>query len=356
MNLPYSSNLDISKLAGVFNNTSATYKYFWLISLLEACEQGSTVISKKELFARMLCNAWYTVNYFHVSFGTQDLIQQAIQIISELEKVPVNVRKENLLLLLLNTDNATTQNLLKHFDKNVPHWFLTPWILRDRGENDSEYKNKIYTQSCDFSRQALYALHSDRIEINPAWTLYLKDNARILKDYCYWNLSLFLQVRNPNVPNIPGKLIKPPLRASLVKQRKQFWDITLDELSGIDCIFTNTKLTKDKYALDHFVPHAFVSHDLIWNLVPIETTFNAIKSDKLPIIEKHFDGFYNIQKLAFEIVTHQNPKSKLAEEYLFLFSPVGDTVNFEYNKFKDIISPLVTIAANNGFQYLNLPN
>ena len=32
------------------------------------------------------------------------------------------------------------------------------------------------------------------------------------------------------------------------------------------------------FALDHFIPHAFVSHDLIWNLLPIEKRFNSIKS------------------------------------------------------------------------------
>jgi len=352
MNLPHSSNFDVSKLAGVFNNTSATYKYYWFISIIEACEVGRTEIPKKELFGRMLCNAWYTVNYFHVSFGTQDLIQSAIQVIAETECISVNIRKEALLQTLLDSQINTTQSLLKHFDKNVPHWFLTPWIYRDRGENDSSYKNKIYTQSRDFSHQALYALFPDHIEINPTWISYLRNNARVLKDYCYWNLSLFLQVRNPNVPNIPGKLIKPPLRASLSKQRKQYWDITLNELNGIDCIFTNTRLTADKYALDHFVPHAFVSHDLIWNLVPIDTTFNAIKSDRLPIMDKHFDEFYNIQKSAFEIITRLNPKSKLAEEYSLLFGCVEDTINFEYHRFKNTISPLITIAANNGFQYL----
>jgi hypothetical protein len=352
MNLPYSSSFDVSKLAGVFNNTSATYKYYWFLSIIETCEEGSTEILKKELFARMLCNAWYTVNYFHVSFGTQDLIQSAIRHIAEVENIPVTIRKDVLLKTLLNSQNNTTHSLLKHFDKNVPHWFLSPWILRDQGENDSSYKNKIYTHSRDFSQHVLYALYPEHIEINPVWTLYLKHNARILKDYAYWNLSLFLQVRNPNVPNIPGKLIKPPLRASLVKQRKQFWDIALNELGGIDCIFTNTRLTTNKYALDHFVPHAFVSHDLIWNLVPIDTTFNAIKSDKLPIMDKHFDGFYNLQKSAFEIITHHNPKSKLVEEYLYLLNRADDQVNFEYDRFKDIISPLITIAANNGFTYL----
>ncbi len=38
----------------------------------------------------MISNAWFTVNYFHVSFGKQDLIQQAIQAINETEKIPID--------------------------------------------------------------------------------------------------------------------------------------------------------------------------------------------------------------------------------------------------------------------------
>lgn len=353
MELPYASNLNIGKLSGVFNNTSATYKFYWLLSILEACEEGKTDISKKELFARMLGNAWYTVNYFHVSFGSQDLIQRAIHTITATENIPVNIRKENLLQILLNTQNPNTVNLLKHFDKNVPHWFLTPWISRNRGENDNSYKNRIYKESQQFSNQMPYALFSDSITINPVWISYLQTNSRILKDYCYWNLSLFLQVRNPNVPNIPGKLIKPPLRNTLVKRRSHYWDIAINELDGVDCIFTNTRLTTGKYALDHFVPHAFVSHDLIWNLVPIDTTFNSVKSDKLPSMDLHFDGFYSLQKSAFEMISHHSPKSKLLEEYWYLFPSDNDRISFEYQKFRDVIAPLIAIAANNGFQYIN---
>jgi hypothetical protein len=352
MNLPYSNDLDVTKLAGIFNNTSATYKYYWFISLVEATEEGKATIDKKEMFARMLANAWYTVNYFHVSFGSQDLIQRSIKAISEVEVMPVQTRKSAIVQVLMHSVNPVTNNLLWHFDKNVPHWFLTPWVTRSKGQSDSSYRNAIYAQSQAFDSQALYALYQDRIEINTKWITYLQQNARILKDFCYWNLSGFLQVRNPNIPDIPGKLIRPPLRSSLLNQRKNYWDIVFSELGYVDCIYTDTQLTSAKYALDHFVPHAFVSHDLIWNLAPIEVTFNSYKSDKLPSMELHFDRFYNVQKSAFEIMLHHNPQSKLIEEYSYLFGMQDSTVIFEYNKFRDIISPLLAIASNNGFQYL----
>ncbi|WP_286911873.1 HNH endonuclease domain-containing protein [Flavobacterium sp. UBA4197] len=351
MSLPLSTSLNIAPLASAFNSTSATYKFYWLLSIIESVEEGKSNIEKRELFAKMLANSWYTVNYFHISFGNQDLIQQAIKTIATAEAIPINIRKDQLMNVLLTGQNRETISLLRHFDKNVPHWFLTPWICKSKGENYTQYRNRIYRESQRFHNQVLYALHADHIEINPIWMDYVKNNARILKDYCYWNLSNFLQVRNPNVSDIPGKLIKPPFRGSLVNQRKNYWDIVFKELGTVQCIYTDSKLSITKYALDHFVPHAFVSHDLIWNLAPIDVIYNSIKSDKLPIMDLHFDKFYNLQKTAFEIVSEVSPKSKLLEEYVYLFNKQQSEPKFNYDQLKDAISPLISIAANNGFQF-----
>jgi len=69
-------------------------------------------------------------------------------------------------------------------------------------------------------------------------------------------------------------------------------------------------------------------------------------------MEKHFDKFFQLQKMAFEIITHHNAKSKLLEEYLTIFPVLSTIDNFDYSRYKEIIQPLVTIAHNNGFGYL----
>lgn len=354
MNLPPSYNLPISRLATSFANTSATYKFYWLLGIVELVEEGNTTFLKRKLFARMISNAWYTVNYFHVSFGKQDLIQLAVHTILEQEKLTIDCKKETLLGVLENSPLKSTQQVLSHFNKNVPHWFLTPWFGKSTGENDTAYRKRIYSLSQHFENDCLYALYDDYIIINPKWINYLQTNAKILKDFIYWNLTLFLQVRNPNVPDIANKLIRPPFRGSLANQRKNYWDIVFKELGTIDCIFTNSSLMVDKYALDHFVPHAFVSHDLIWNLLPIDKSFNSIKSDKLPQMETHFDSFFKLQKTAFEIINHHSPKNKLLEEYVLLFPDSSSKDSFDYTRFKENIQPLITIAHNNGFGYLTL--
>ena len=68
MFLPESSNLQINKLASAFNSTSATYKFYWLLAIVELVEEGCFKLEKRKIFARMISNSWYTVNYFHVSF------------------------------------------------------------------------------------------------------------------------------------------------------------------------------------------------------------------------------------------------------------------------------------------------
>jgi len=351
MNLPFSDTLPINKLASSFANTSATYKFYWLIAIIELVENGQSTIDKKALFSRMISSSWYTVNYFHVSFGKQDLIQKAVENILKYEKLSIDIKKQKLITILENSNKIDTQRILNHFNLNVPHWFLSPWFPKLKGEKNSIYKTRIYNNSQNFENKCLYGLFDENIIINPIWINYIKNNAKILKDFCFWNLAIFLQTRNPNVPDIPNKLIKPNVRNGLTKQTNQYWKLVFKELGSIDCIFTDTKLFFDEknYALDHFVPHAFVSHDLIWNLIPIEKNFNASKSDKLPLFDKYFDKFYNLQKVAFEINKHFNSKSKYMDEYLSIFSNID---SFDKKKLSKTIQPLIIIASNNGFLFM----
>lgn len=346
MLLPYSQNLPVNKLASVFANTSATYKFYWFLAIIELVEEGYTYIYKQRIFSRMISTSWYTVNYFHVSFGKQDLIQDAVKAILKIENLRINENRNTINAVLENTQNIETIMTLNHFDKNVPHWFISSWF--------SGTRNDIYSLSQNFDHGCIYRLEKDHIEINPMWISYLQLNSKILKDFCFWNLSLFLQKRNPNVPDIPNKISKSLARNSLMKQTNEYWKLVFNELGSVDCIFTNNRLLFDekKYALDHFIPHAFVSHDLIWNLIPIDKNFNSLKSDKLPLLDKYFDKFYSLQKTAYKIVKSHNSKNKYLEEYLSIFPDLDGNSELDYLRYKETIQPLITIASNNGFSYM----
>lgn len=341
MTLPFDSNLSISKLASVFKNTSATYKFYWFWAILEAVEQGEKKILKKDLFARMLTLSWYTVNYFNVSFGKQDLIQDAVKEVKELESLNVDSARAEIFKTLKHSQNIYTVQILNHFDNNVPHKFLSPWL-------GSGSKSSVYEQSLNLSYEVPYELHADYILINDNWNLYFKNNSGILKSFCFWNLTLFLQKRNPNVPDIANKIHRPITRNGLNKHKIDFWDIVLDELGTIECIYTGDKLTKGNYIIEHFIPYQFVAHDLMWNLIPAESSFNSKKRDKLPDFDIYFGSFYELQKTGIEIIRDKMPRNRFLEDYLTIFP------NLELNRiqYESHIKPLLLIAHNNGFQYL----
>lgn len=343
MNLPFDNNISLSKLVSIFRSTSATYKFYWFWAILEAIESGKKTITKREIFARMISLSWYTVNYFKVSFGKQDVIQSAVEQIKDLENLSIDSSQKNILLTLLKPKNKETLKLLNHFDKNVPHKFLSPWL-------GSGSKTEIYEKSNEKFDSVPYRLEKEYIEISDKWLPYFKVHIALLKTFCYWNLTLFLQSRNPNVPDIPNKINRPIQRGSLSTHKTRFWDLVINEVGAINCIYTNEPLDIGGYAVEHFIPYQFVAHDLMWNLIPADSNFNSKKSDKLPKFDDYFDEFYELQKVGFDIVKTLKPKNKFLEHYLPLFP----NQIFEKNKFEDHIKPMLSIAHNNGFQYLEL--
>jgi hypothetical protein len=343
MNLPNQYNLPIALLAACFNKTSATYKFYWFLSIIASVERGETMIDKHNLFSEMIAHSWFTVNYFHVSFGKQDKLQHAIEKIKMLEMLTVDADRRIIFDQLSHTSNKATLKELRYFNSEVPHRFLSPWFRADDLNLAYQY-SQVFTNNCP------YAVYKDHIEINTDWVEYLKNNAGILKAFCYWNLAVYLQTKNPNVPDIPNKLIKVPVRKNLTEQRK-FWDIVIGELGSVDCIYTNSRLLVGGYAVEHFIPYAFVSHDLIWNLIPADRSFNSAKSDKLPVLDQYFDPFFNLQNQAVEIIKHKAPRHRFLEDYLTIF-PLLNSEQLQRQKFLEQIQPLVTIASNNGFEFL----
>ncbi|WP_238387703.1 HNH endonuclease domain-containing protein [Pararcticibacter amylolyticus] len=288
MELPYQERLPVPLLAACFNNTSASYKFYWFLGILNRLEQGETTILKRHLFAEMTAQAWYTVNYFKVSFGKQDKLHEAIERIKGIEILPIDMDRDTIFKRLTQTTNKSTLSELSYFNGEVPHRFLSPWFRT--GD-----KQVVYQSSQCFENDCMYALYLEYIELNPAWIGYLTYHSRILKNFCYWNLAVYLQNRNPNVPDLPNKLIKLPVRKALTTQRK-FWDLVIIELGSVDCIYTNKPLFIGNYSVEHFLPYAFVSHDLMWNLIPANKSFNSSKSDKLPPLDRYFEPFFKLQK------------------------------------------------------------
>lgn len=347
MTLPNNRKLPISALAGIFSNTTATYKFYWFVALLDiVVKERKTRISFWEIIAGMVAESWYPIHYFKLSFGKSDSLFDKSLEIQNTFQISIESDKEKIKKYLLDNLNGI-KKFLRVFTLNVPYRFLSPWIKYT-------YDEDVVAKSQRFENDCLYAIYGDEIVINDNWVEYLTEHYTILRDFAFWNLTEFLQKRNPNVPDVPSKLIKPILRDSLTKQHK-FWDAYIETVGSIRCIYTNKPLIAKDYDLDHFIPWSFVSHNLLWNLLPADSSINSSKSNNLPPLDVYLKPYAELHHKALKTIYPKNPNNKILEDYLTVYDSVGELVRMSdddfCNVFQKTFSPLAQIAENMGFKY-----
>jgi len=349
MSFEKDTNTETKEIAQIFNNTVATYKYYWFVSILDiVVKEQRRQLSFWEIIVGMVVEAWYPIHYFRLSFGKSDsLYNQIIEIQKELN-IPIDAKKSHIKSQInKHIDSPKIKNLLRVFALNVPYRFLSPWI---KYTSDTE----VVSLSQSFTNNCIYSIKGETIEINPNWEKYLNANYLVLRDFTFWNLTTFLQKRNPNVPDVPSKLVKPILRDSLLNQR-HFWDAYIDINQSIKCIYTGKELYKKNYDLDHFIPWSFVSHNLLWNLLPADSSINSSKSNNLPSLDEYLRPYAQMHQKAIQVIYPKNPNNKLLEDYLNLHDSISELTRLSetdfLNVFQKTFSPMVQIAENMGFKY-----
>ncbi len=308
-------------------------------------KERKTRMSFWEIIAGMVSESWYPIHYFKLSFGKSDSLFEKSMEIQNVFQISIESDKEKTKRYLLENLNDT-KKYLKVFSLNVPYRFLSPWIRYTCDED-------VVKKSQNFENQSLYAIFGDEIVINEIWIDYLTENYTILRDFAFWNLTQFIQKRNPNVPDVSSKLIKPIQRDSLTKQHK-FWDTYIEIVGSMNCIYTGKQILARQYDLDHFVPWSFVSHNLLWNLVPADSSINSSKSNNLPPLEVYLKPFANVQQKALKTLFARNPNNSILEDYLMVYDSISDLTELSesdfYNVFRKTFSPMVQIAENMGFK------
>lgn len=83
----------------------------------------------------------------------------------------------------------------------------------------------------------------------------------------------------------------------------------------------------------------------------MDRSFNSSKSDKLPSLDTYFDGYFKLQQSAVEIISDKAPKNKFLEDYLTTL-PGLEPEYFNPKRLLEQVQPLITIASNNGFEFL----
>jgi hypothetical protein len=207
--LPFSSNINNNALASILNYTSATYKFYWFLGIIEEVEAGKQKIPKVNIFSQMVAFSWCPINFFRLSFGTQDHLDEISDYFKSTLSLFDNTDTKKIYKAIVNDERDKSLKVLYHLNKNVPHKFLSPWYkgtprnIREKSQNDTH--------------DVIYRLYEKEVVINDNWYNYIRKNTKVLKHFIRWNLANFVQARNPSTPNVLNKLIKPAKRSPLTK-------------------------------------------------------------------------------------------------------------------------------------------
>ena len=77
------------------------------------------------------------------------------------------------------------------------------------------------------------------------------------------------------------------------------------EVREIRDVFTGREIVPKQYDVDHFIPWSFVMNDELWNLMPMESSLNSSKSNRLLKWNPFFKDFAYNQYILYGMI-HEN--------------------------------------------------
>jgi hypothetical protein len=356
MQFPEDDQLDIAKFTSVFADTSNSYKFYWLLAILDGLSKGNR-ISMRWLCLHMVAEVWYPLDYFKLSFGKKDGFLPIANFVSQHLAIDNRPTAPNLLLQL---EQTLSPIILAQFYKRVdvllhmvPYRFIRPFFAAEtRGLPDQNVNARVAALA-NTSSHAPYRFAGDAIEVHPAWADYLRRHRGILRGFTYWHLVRFLQKHNPNVIGLSEKLTKPVARVLTTAGR--FWKEYVTATPDLTCIYSGQQLKLTDLSLDHFLPWSYMAHDLLWNIIPTPKAVNSAKNNWLPSIDLYFDSYARLQFTGFHFHAELGHE-KLLEDYHVLFAQSLSTLkeqSFEWfrERLAQQVIPQLQTAKNLGFAY-----
>lgn len=360
MNLPLHNKIDISSLGKLFSNMSESYKIFWFKAIIEKVHEGKKLLSYDELVNKMIADAWYMVAEYKLNLGPSDTLEKLVAYAYSQSELLSNASESTILNYLHSSKDLTLVSFKRTLILNVPYRLQSPF-LKDftgsswKGSLKSVANSINQTDGLIYKFDTVNGLNSTII-ITDIWFDYINTNYEIIKGWVDYNLIIYLQRRNPNIPGIPLK-ITPPQERKLDKVKK-YWSAII-ETTPIAEIYTGTIMEKSDISIDHFIPWSYVAHDELWNLSPTLKIINSSKNNNLPDWNMYFGRLCELEYIAYKLTQEKVVIRELFEKcarehindpYVFhkLYTPNIEKYKF-YSLLEETMLPIYTAAKNAGF-------
>lgn len=341
----YTNTLFVEGFSSMMDKPSYSYKFFWLEAVVVLISQGRKDATYEEVIDEMVQNAWYVVTEYHIHLTgyytgeARDNLERAVLRLQEISGLDSQATRDQIRSAL---DEYSEDKILTkcktELTRNVPYKALSGFA--NIGENRIDLGSSEETMLAYYNRiNATEILLpytfgegtrlSKRIYFSDQWVDMINHNLVCIRGWIQHRKLLWLQGINPEVPGLVYKMTPADETKRKLNNVQELWDAVI-HLQPVRDVFTNRIVEVDKYDVDHFIPRSFLMNDELWDLMPMDSTLNKSKSNKLPDWGTYFIGYAenqfgmyelkqtnNVVRAAFEKCYKDNMYSMWASQELY---------------------------------------
>ena len=322
----YYNELDIEGFSHMMKDPSYCYKFYWLEAIVQLIAEGVTETTFDAVIDEMICNAWYSVREFHIHLSgmqldgqVRDGLERAVIRLSELSSLPANASKVEI-KNAIKEHNKELKAVKEQLTNMVPYRALAGFFNKAEETADWGSVKRMTAYIERINRDVVllpYTLGDSsklkkEIRFHPSWVEMIQDNTVSILGWIQYEKVKWLQNNNPEVPGLIYKLAPLDEKMRKLGHVRKLWNGILD-LRSINDIFTDKPIDQAKYDVDHFIPWSFMMNDELWNLMPMDSSLNSVKSNRLPDWNDFFIRFAKNQYIMYEMIHEKAGVRKLYE-------------------------------------------
>lgn len=347
------SKTGLNILSHIFDDTTNSYKLVFFHALLRELDNNffPKIIDLNELAVGMLCTAWYPAYYYKLNHGDRD------QLIVKLRKLNISGNTNQSIAKLKQQIRKLDPKELEQLKQYVPYRLIRVFFsnavkdLPDQKINDALFK--ISSISFDTVKPLYRFIDKNTIEIHPCWLQFFRDQYPFIRKWMLHSYAEYLEKLNPYVSGIIKK-IEPPNNRQNISSLSKLWR-DFNGSNKNQCIFTN-KVLRDKFDVDHYLPWSYVTHNEIWNTIPLDQSINRSKSNMLPpkeTLAKFIETHYKFFK--FLVKRQRKEDEKYLNSYFrsMKFETSSLSKQVFQSKMNELIKPMLLHAESMGFIIFN---
>lgn len=372
----YINTLDIEGFSQMMKDPSYCHKFYWLEAIVDLISEGIQETTFDAIIDEMICNAWYSVREFHIHLSglqvdgmVRDGLERAVLKLAEISDMPANASKVEI-KNAIQKHNLELKRYKEQLTNMVPGRALAGFFVKSKEAVPWGSIRRLteYIRRIDLTLVHLPYTFGDssRLEkevyFNEEWMRMIQNHTVNILGWIQYEKVKWLQNNNPEVPGLIYKLAPMDEKMRKLNHVRKLWEGIL-AVHEVRDVFTGQLIETKKYDVDHFIPWSFVMNDELWNLMPMDSSLNVLKSNKLPKWDPFFVVFaknqYHMYRLIhekeelhkrFEACYRDNLHSIWAGQELY--RPGNSKVEF-YNILEKNMQPVYDSAKRQGYEIWN---